>query len=30
MTTRDTQSPDYFGVVATALALALLFWVMTQ
>jgi hypothetical protein len=29
MTPRDTQSPDYFGVVATVFALALLFWVMT-
>ena len=28
MTPRDAQSPDYFGVVMTALALVLLFWVM--
>lgn len=29
MTPRDAQSPDYFGVVMTVVALALLFWVMT-
>ena len=28
MTPRDAQRPAYFGVVATALALGLLFWVM--
>jgi hypothetical protein len=28
MTPRDAQAPAYFGVVMTALALGLLFWVM--
>lgn len=28
MIPRDAQSPAYFGVVMTALALGLLFWVM--
>ena len=28
MTPREAQNPQYFGVLMTALALGLLFWVM--